>query len=83
MFLVKIHILCVCVCVCVFVCLVAQSCPTLSNPMPCSLPGSCARQEYWSGLPFPTPADSLPLSHLGNPKIHTNALIFSILDGQG
>ena len=66
MFLVKIHILCVCVCVCVYACacLVPQSCPTLSNPMHCSLPGSSARQEYWSGLPFPTPADSLPLSHL-------------------
>ena len=28
----------VCVCVCVCVC-VAQSCPTLCNPMDCSLPG--------------------------------------------
>ena len=31
---------------------VAQSCPTLSNPMDCSLPGSpsmeFSRQEYWS-----------------------------------
>ena len=38
---------------------VAQSCPTLSNPMDCSLPGSCihgiSRQEYWSGLPLPSP----------------------------
>ena len=35
---------------------VAQSCPTLSDPMDCSLPGSSAmvfsRQEHWSGLPF-------------------------------
>ena len=31
----------VCVCVCVCVCmLVAHSCPTLCNPMDCSLPGS-------------------------------------------
>ena len=33
---------------------VAQSCPTLSDPMDYSLPGSSAvgfsRQEYWSGL---------------------------------
>ena len=33
---------------------VAQSCPTLSDPMDCSLPGSSvhgiSRQEYWSGL---------------------------------
>ena len=32
---------------------VAQSCPTLSDPMDCSLPGSSVhgifRQEYWSG----------------------------------
>ena len=27
---------------------VAQSCPTLSDPMDCSPPGS-SRQEYWSG----------------------------------
>ena len=35
---------------------VAQSCPTLSDPMNCSLPGSSAmgfsRQEYWSGVPM-------------------------------
>ena len=40
---------------------VAQSCPTLRNPMDCSLPGSSvqefSRQEYWSGLPFPSPGD--------------------------
>ena len=39
----------------VLFCLVAQSCPTLWDPMDCSLPGSCpwrfSRQEYWSGLP--------------------------------
>ena len=38
---------------------VAQSCPTLSDPMDCSLPGSSAmgfsRQEYWSGVPLPSP----------------------------
>ena len=37
---------------------VAQSCPTLSDPMDCSLPGSSAhgisRQEYWSGVPLPS-----------------------------
>ena len=41
--------------------LVAKSCPTLCNPMDCSLPGSLAvefsRQEYWSGLPLPSPGD--------------------------
>ena len=38
---------------------VSQSCPTLSDPMDCSLqaPPSMgfSRQEYWSGLPLPFP----------------------------
>ena len=41
--------------------LIAKSYPTLCNPMDCSLPGSLAvefsRQEYWSGLPLPSPGD--------------------------
>ena len=36
-----------------------QSCLTLCDPTDCSPPGSSVhgfpRQEYWSGLPFPTP----------------------------
>ena len=39
--------------------LCAQSCPTLCDPMDCSPPGSSvmdfSRQEYWSGLPSPSP----------------------------
>ena len=42
---------------------VAQSCPTLRDPMDCSLPGSSihgfSRQEYWSGLPLPSPFKTL------------------------
>ena len=38
---------------------VAQSSPTLSDPMDCSLLGSSvhgfSRQEYWSGVPLPSP----------------------------
>ena len=38
---------------------VNQLCPTLTDPMDCSLPGSSvhgfSRQEYWSGLPLPSP----------------------------
>ena len=38
---------------------VAQSYLTLSDPMDCSLPGSSSmgfsRQEYWSGVPLPSP----------------------------
>ena len=38
-----------------------QSCLTLCNPMDCSPPGSLAfsRQEYWSGLPCPSPGNLL------------------------
>ena len=45
-------------------CLVAKSHPALCHPMDCSPPGSSVhfpRQEYWSGLPFPSPG------HLPNP----------------
>ena len=38
---------------------VTQSYPTPHDPMDCSLPGSSiheiSRQEYWSGLPLPSP----------------------------
>ena len=36
---------------------------TLCNSLDCSPPGIFFRQEYWSGLPFPTPGD------LSNPGI--------------
>ncbi|KAI4548704.1 hypothetical protein MG293_001034 [Ovis ammon polii] len=44
---------------------VAQSCPTLCDPMDCSLPGSSVHGifQYWSGLSFPSPGD------LPNPRI--------------
>ena len=41
-------------------CLVAQLCPTLCNPIePARLlcPWGFSRQEYWSGLPCPSPGD--------------------------
>ena len=44
---------------------VAQLCPTLSDPMDCSPPGSSvhgiSRQEYWSGVPLPSPSRPLDL----------------------
>ena len=47
--------------------LVTQSCLTLCNPTDCSLPGfsvhGFSSQEYWSGLPFPSPEE------LSNPRI--------------
>ena len=43
------------------VCVCAQSCLTLCNPTDCSPPGfsvtGFAREEYWSGLPFPSSGD--------------------------
>ena len=39
---------------------VAQLCPTLCNPTDCyqaPLSMGFSRQEYWSGLPFPSPGD--------------------------
>ena len=43
-------------------CLVAQSCPTLCDPMDYRPPGSSVHgdspgKEYWSGLPCPPPGD--------------------------
>ena len=54
--LVALGLVCVCVCVC------AQLYPTLCDPMgyvACQTPLSMwfSRQEYWSGLPLPSPGD--------------------------
>ena len=42
-------------------CLVTKSCPTLCDPLDCSLPSvhgiRFPIQEYWSGLPFPSSGD--------------------------
>ena len=53
----------------------AQSCPTLSDPMDCSLsPLSMefSRQEYWSGVPLP----SLVMKVI-YPKFFKDKLVFS------
>ena len=101
----------------------AQSCPTLSDPMDCSLPGSSvhgifearvlewgaivfssvsvscvqffatsrtvahqaplsmefSRQEYWSGLQFPSPED-LSNSGIepGSPAVQADSLLFEL-----
>ena len=48
---------------------VAQSCPTLSDPMDCSLPGSSIHEifqaKYWSGVPWP-----YPIKKAEHPRIH-------------
>ena len=49
---------------------VAQSRPTLCDPMDCSLPGSSvhgiSRQEYWSGVPLPSPVYPLTAPNIVN-----------------
>ena len=70
--------------------LVAQLCPTLCDPWTVAhqapLSMEFSRQEYWSGLPFPSPgdlpepgiepespaleADALPSELLGKPQCH-------------
>ena len=49
---------------------VAQLCPILCDPTDCGLPGSSSmgfsRQEYWSGVPLPSPT-----KHLRNAQIVT------------
>ena len=61
-----------------FCCLVAQSCPTLCDPVDCSPAGSFvgfSRQQYWSGLPFPS------LGGLPDPGIEPVSPIFPALAG--
>ena len=58
---------------------VAQSCPTLCDPIGCSLPGSSVgfpRQEHWSGLPFPSPGD---LPDPGSPALQADSLLWAYL----
>ena len=47
---------------------VAQSCLTLSDAMDCSPPGSSihgfSRQEYWSGVPSPSPRSFINNRHM-------------------
>ena len=58
---------------------IAQLCPTLCNPMDCRIQTPSfmgfSRQEYWSGLPFPSPRD---LPHPGlqprSPALQADAL---------
>ena len=57
-----------------------QSCPTLYSHVGCSPPGSSvhgiSRQEYWSGLPWPSPGD------LSNPGIELESLMSPTLAGR-
>ena len=61
------------------VCVHAQSCPTLCDPMDCSPQGPLtiefSRQEYWSGLPFPSSGD------LPNPRIEPASRVPALAGG--
>ena len=64
----------------VLFCLVAQACPTLLWSIAHQAPLSTefSRQEYWSGLPFPSPGD---VSNLGinraYPPLQVDSLLLS------
>ena len=59
----------------------AQVCPTLCDPVDCSslalLSVGFPRQDYWSGLPFPSPGD-LPNPGIdpGSPALQADSLPF-------
>ena len=58
---------------------VAQSCPALCDPVDCSPQGSSvhgfSRQEYWSGLPFPSPGNHFnPEIEPASPTLQADAL---------
>ena len=59
--------------------LVPKLCPSLFDPMGCSPSGSSvpgiSRQEYWSGLPVPSPRD------LSDPGIELTSLVSHALAG--
>ena len=64
--------------------LVTQLCLILCDSIDCSLPGSSVhgilQQEYWSGLPFPSPGD-LPDPGIkpGSPALQANSLPYEPL----
>ena len=80
--------MCVCVCVCVCVCHVRLFATPWNVAHQVSLSVEFSRQEYWSGLPFPSSgdlpnpgteprcpallADALHLSHQGSPESFLN-----------
>ena len=60
--------------------LVTQSCLTLCDPMDCAyeapLSMEFSRQEYWSGLPFPSPGDLLnPGIEHRSPALQADSLL--------
>ena len=64
---------------CLSLSLVAKSCLSLVTPwtVACQAPLSLvySREEYWSGLPFPSPGDLPDVGiERGSPELQTNSL---------
>ena len=55
---------------------IAQSCPIPRDPMDCSPPGSSVhgvfRQEYWSGVPLPSPASQSSRAKFPDARLSAN-----------
>ena len=66
--------------VCVYVCLVAQLCPTLGDPMDCSWPGSSVhgilqgRMLEWATISF-SRGSSQPRDRPGSPALQVDSLL--------
>ena len=60
-------------------CSVPQSCLTLCSPKGCSpqapLPMDFSRQEYWTGVPFPTPVDLPDQTNINQNKTGATKII--------
>ena len=61
---------------------IAQSCPTLCDPVDCSLPNSSFHgilqaREYWGGLPFPSPGD-LPDPGIEHGLLHSRRILHQL-----
>ena len=75
----EVRIMCGQISVCVCVCFSSQLCPTLCDPMDCSLPTPLSmgfsRQECWSGLPSPSPGDlPNPVIKPSSPALQADSL---------
>ena len=75
--------ICICMCICIYICCATKSlqlCPffaalwTVAHQAPLSMEFS--RQEYWSGLPYPSPGDLLnPGIEPWSPALQGSALL--------
>ena len=66
----------VCLRSCAVLCLVAQSCLTLCNPMDCG-PTNSSEQEYWNGLPYPPPGN-LPTKGSNPGLLHCRQILYQL-----